>query len=52
MQLEAYQVVIYNKKGDVVTARLIADEFNAGHRWILFDWALTACQIYVKLTVR
>jgi len=32
--------------------RLIAAEFNALHCWILVDWALTACQIYVKLTVR
>jgi len=36
VELEAYQAVIYNKKGDAVTAsrhgRLIADKFNAGHR--------------------
>jgi len=55
VELEAYQAVIYNKKGDTVTAsqrgRLIAEEFNAGHRGILFDWALTAGQIYFKLTV-
>jgi len=35
VELEAYQAVIYNKKGDTVTARwcgmLIADELNAGH---------------------
>jgi len=35
VELEAYQSVIYNKKGDAVTARwygrLIAEEFNAGH---------------------
>ena len=55
VELEAYQAVIYNKKGYTVTARwrrrLIVEEFNAGHHWILFDWALTACQIYVKLAV-
>ena len=36
VELEAYQAVIYNKKGNVVTAcpsgRLIANEFTAGHR--------------------
>ena len=35
VELEAYQAVIYNKKGYAVTARwhgrLIAEEFNAGH---------------------
>ena len=35
VELEAYQTIIYNKKGDTVTAkwrgRLIAKEFNAGH---------------------
>jgi len=56
IESEAYQAVIYDKKGDTVTARwrgkLTVEEFNAGHCWILFDWALTACQIHVKLTVR
>jgi len=55
IELEAYQEVIYNKKGYAVTARwrerLIAEEFNAGHCWILVDLALTVCEIYVKLTV-
>jgi len=54
--LETYQAVIHNKKGDAVTARrrgrLIVEKFNDGHCWILFDWALMACQIYVKLMVR
>jgi len=35
IELEAYQAVIYNKKGNAVTARrrgrLIAEESNAGH---------------------
>jgi len=35
IKLEAYEAVIQNKKGDMVTARwhgrLIAEEFNAGH---------------------
>ena len=46
IELEA---VFYNKKGEAVTARwhgrLILEELNAGHCWILVDWALTACQI-------
>jgi len=41
VELEAYHTVIYNKKGDTVTARwhgrLIAEEFNAGHCCIVFD---------------
>jgi len=35
VELEAYQAIIYNEMGDVVTAsrrgRLIAEELNAGH---------------------
>jgi len=56
VEWEAYQTVIYSKKGDAVTAsrcgRLIAEEFNAGHRWILFDWALSnLCQVDGQINV-
>jgi len=53
IELEAYQAVIYNKKGDTVTARrhgrLIAEELNASHllnsSWLSIDDLSNLCQV-------